>query len=194
MMADMRSRHGKGVALAAMVLLMAGCGDGSGTSAGSDADGSGQIEPTTFAVVEDAAGFDATRAEVADTFEQAASLADQALGGEGVRGRTTVSDTLCNEAYPRRFSRLEGGVTLKAPGDSVADALQKVADAWTKPGWEVEVAQPDGVRLSATTSTGVPFSVGATLQVNQTDPVTIGAGLSAQTQCLKLPKDVADGL
>jgi hypothetical protein len=193
-MVPMRSRHGKGVALAAMVLLMAGCGDGSGSGSGSDGDGDSGVEPTTFAVVADAADFDSTRTEVADTFGKAASLADQALGGEGVRGETTVSDTLCNEAYPRRFSRLEGGATLKAPGDSLAGALRKVADAWTQPGWKVEVAEPDGVLLSAKTSTGVPFSVEATLQVNQTDPVTIGAGLSAQTRCLKLPQDVADGL
>jgi len=187
----MASRFTRGLMLATtMVVLMSGCGDG--TSSGSDS-GSG-AEPTTFAVVKDAAELDTTRTEVSQVLREAADLASSALGGDGARGDGTVSDSLCDEAYPRRFSRLEGGLTLKAPGESLAEALQTVADAWTKRGWDVETAEPDGVLLSTKTSTGVPFSVEATLQVNQTDPATIGAGLSAQTRCLKLPQDVADAL
>ena len=186
----LRTMSGKAMVIGTMVVaLMAGCGDEE--QGGSDSEA---LEPTTFAVVKDAAEFDATRTEVAQVFEEASTLANQALGGEGVRGDAKVSDTLCNEVYPRRFSRLEGGVTLKAPGASLDEALQKVGDAWQQRGWDVEVVQPDRALLTTKTSTGVPFSVEATLQVNQTDPATIGAGLSAQTRCLKLPQDVADNL
>lgn len=180
-----------GAALAAIVVVsMTGCGDGSGR--GSD-DGSGP-EPTTFAVVKDGASFETTRTEVQEAFREASESANEVLGGEGLRGDGKASDTLCNEAYPRRFSTLEAGVTFKAPGASTSDAVQKVADAWEQRGWEVEVAQPDRALLSATTSTGVPFSVEVTVQVNQGDPATIGAGVSLSTRCLKLPKDVADTL
>jgi hypothetical protein len=178
-----------------MVMLMvpmAGCGDEHGR--GGD-DGDAPREPTTFAVVDDAAAFATTRTEVTDAMREASELANQALGGEGLRGEGKIADTLCNEAYSRRFSRLEGGYTLRAPGDSVTAGLEQVKTAWEQRGWTVEAAE-DGssVLLVAKTSTGVPFSVQLTLQVNQTDPVTLGAGLSLSTRCLKLPQDVADSL
>jgi hypothetical protein len=186
-----RRIHGRGAALAAMVLvLMTGCGDEE--KAGTDS--SSGPEPTTYAVVADRAAFDTTRTEVDDVFREASEVANEALGGEGVRGDTTASDTLCNEAYPRRFSRLEGGVTFVAPAASLSAALQTVSDAWKQRGWEVELAEPDRARLSTTTSTGVPFGVEVSLQVNQGDAGTLGAGLSLSTRCLKLPDDVADTL
>jgi hypothetical protein len=189
-MATSRRIRAKGAAVAAMmVVLMAGCGD---EQRGADED---LPEPTTYAVVEDAAAFDATRTEVTDVFRDASEVANEALGGEGLRGRRQVGDTLCNEVYPRRFSRLEGGTTLRAPGDSIATGLETVKTAWEQRGWTVEVAD-DGTSalLVAKTSTDVPFTVQVRLQVNQTDPVTLGAGLSLSTRCLKLPQDVADTL
>ena len=182
-------RRWRGLAIGAMaVVLMAGCGDE--TQVGSDSG----AEPTTYATIKDAAAFDTTRTEVGDVFRDASQLANDALGGEGLRGDGKVSDTLCNEAYPRRFSRLESGVTFVAPGRSLADALQRVSDAWKQRGWDVEVLEPDRARLSTKTSTGVPFGVYVSLQENQNDAGTVGAGVTLSTRCLKLPAGVVDSL
>lgn len=163
------------------------------TGCGGDSDGGSGPEPTTFTVVKDGPAFETTRTEVQDVFKEASESANEALGGEGLRGDSAASDTLCNEAYPRRFSRLEAGVTFRAPGASTSVALDQVADAWKQRGWQVELA-PDSALLRARTSTGVTFSIEMTVQVNQTDPATLGVGLSLSTRCLKLPQDVADSL
>jgi hypothetical protein len=171
-------RRGAAALVVMVTMLATGCG-------------TGVVEPTTYATVDSAADFDTTGTEVAEAFHEAAELANEALGGEGVRGGAAASDTLCNEAYPRRFSRLEGGVSLKAPSMPLPEAMKKVQEAWAQQGWKIEVLEPDRVFASTETSTGVPFGVTATLQVFDQG---LGASLSVSTRCLKLPESVAEDL
>jgi hypothetical protein len=172
-------------ALVAIVMALAvGCGSDDGLG----------VAPPVYVTVKDRAAFDQTRLEVDHIFREAAVMVDETLDGGGLRSGTTVSDTLCGQLYPRRFSVLEAGTTLRAPGDSLSSAEQKVARAWKRRGWDADVTEPGRVMMSTSTSTRVRVVVAADLQVNTTEPASIGVGLSVTTRCLKLPKAVTERL
>ena len=175
-----RKRRARVALLLGAVVLAAGCED--------------TVEPTQFTSIKDRAEYSTTTSEVDDVLGQAVQTAIAAAGGRRLNGADRASDTICDPIYGRRFRELEAGGTFVVDAGSVDTGVEQIRAAWQAEGWDVEVARPDTVRLTRTTSTGVSFSLRAELRAVDNNPDLVGVSLALRSDCLELPDDVMDDL
>lgn len=161
------------VAVAAALTLLAGC--------------SAVSEPNDFTTVKNTASYQAIRTNMQDIYDESVEVTRTAIGAGELRGRGTIGETICGEAFGDEFQELEARGSLSGRADSQSQAMDLVRAAWEAKGWDVETVDPDRLIRSAKTAEGVTYVVRATVESARNDASKIAVGLALSTSCLKLP-------